>query len=149
MIRQRLRLARFLSLLLLGGSLLAIAELSNAQTSLRWWKDEQFRKELGLTLDQSKKIDLVFETSIPALVQTKDELDQEEAELSRLFKLDADEQRVSWMVDRVEATRGRLFKMRTMMLVHMRQILTPEQRTRLNALQEKWQRDHPPEAPKR
>jgi Spy/CpxP family protein refolding chaperone len=29
------------------------------------------------------------------------------------------------------------------MLVHMRQILTPEQRTKLSTLREQWDREHP------
>jgi len=110
--------------------------------SLSWWKSEQFQKDLGLTADQATRIDEVFQTSLPKLRQHKDELDQQEAELSRLISADADEAQVVKQVDRVESIRGHLNKLRTLMLVHMRQVLTPEQRTKLNALHEQWERDH-------
>jgi Spy/CpxP family protein refolding chaperone len=42
----------------------------------------------------------------------------------------------------VEAIRAHLNKMRTLMLLHMRQVLTPEQRVKLNKLHDKWEKDH-------
>ena len=33
-------------------------------------------------------------------------------------------------------------KMRTLMLLHERQVLTPDQRVRLNKLHEQWEKDH-------
>jgi Spy/CpxP family protein refolding chaperone len=32
--------------------------------------------------------------------------------------------------------------MRTLQLLHIRQVLTPEQRIKLNKLHEQWERDH-------
>ena len=34
-------------------------------------------------------------------------------------------------------------EMRTLMLFHMRQVLTPEQRTKFTPLHDKWVKDHP------
>ena len=34
-----------------------------------WWKSEQFKKELGLTADQSARIDKIWETTRPELRQ--------------------------------------------------------------------------------
>ena len=45
-------------------------------------------------------------------------------------------------VDRVEAIRSHLNKMRTLQLLHIRQVLTPEQRVKLNKMHEQWERDH-------
>jgi len=120
---------------------LALAPSVSGQ-SLSWWKSEQFQKDLGLTADQATRIEAVFETSLPKLRQNKEELDQQEAELSRLISADAGEAQVVKQVDRVEAIRAHLNKLRTLMLVHMRQVLTPEQRTKLNALHDQWERDH-------
>jgi Spy/CpxP family protein refolding chaperone len=34
-----------------------------------WWKNEQFKKELGLTADQATRIDKIWETTLPELRQ--------------------------------------------------------------------------------
>jgi Spy/CpxP family protein refolding chaperone len=126
-----------------GVLLLALTASLGAQSSFPWWKSEQFQKDLGLTSDQSAKIDGVFQATIAKLRQGKEELDRQEAELSRLIEHNADEAQVTRQVDRVETTRAGLNKMRTLMLFHMRQVLTADQNTKFKALHEKWLRDHP------
>jgi Spy/CpxP family protein refolding chaperone len=106
-----------------------------------WWKE--FQKTLGMSDDQSSKVEAVFQAALPYLRHKRDELEVQEAELTRIIKADADEAAVAKQSDRIEALRGALNKSRTLMLVHMRQILTPDQRTRLNTLREQWDRDHP------
>jgi Spy/CpxP family protein refolding chaperone len=54
----------------------------------------------------------------------------------------ADEALVSKQVDRVEAIRSNMNKMRTLMLLKERQVLTPDQRLKLSKLHEQWERDH-------
>ena len=107
-----------------------------------WWKDAQFQKELTLTADQSARIDLVFQSAMSTLRPKKEELDRQEAELSRLIAANADEAVVSFQVDKVEAIRTSMNKQRTLMLLHMRQVLSPDQRVRLNKLHEQWDKDH-------
>jgi Spy/CpxP family protein refolding chaperone len=106
-----------------------------------WWKD--FQKTLAMTDDQSSRIDAVFQATLPYLRHKRDDLEAEEAELSRLINADADEAAIAKQSDRIETIRAALNKSRTLMLVHMRQILTPDQRSKLNALREQWDRDHP------
>ena len=43
---------------------------------------------------------------------------------------------------KVEAIRSQMNKMRTLMLLKERQILSPDQRVKLNKLHEQWERDH-------
>ncbi len=121
--------------------MLAFAAQARAQ-SIEWWKDEQFQKELALTPEQSTRIDGVFQSTLPLLRQHKEELDKREAELSKLIEAEADEATVSKQIDRVEATRGHLNKIRTLMHLHMRQVLTPDQRVKFKALADQWQREH-------
>ena len=64
----------------------------------------------------------------------KAELDQQEDDLSRMIAANADEAAVTRQVDKVEATRAYLNKMRTLQLLHIRQILTPDQRTKLSTM---------------
>jgi Spy/CpxP family protein refolding chaperone len=123
--------------------LLALAAPIHGQSfGFPWWKDAQFQKELTLTADQSARIDGVFQSAMSTLRPKKEELDRQEAELSRLIAANADEAVVSFQVDKVEAIRTSMNKQRTLMLLHMRQVLSPDQRVRLNKLHEQWEKDH-------
>ena len=122
---------------------LALAAPVHAQSfGFPWWRDAQFQKELALTAEQTTRIDGVFQAAISNLRQKNEELNQQEAELSRLIASNADELVVTRQVDRVEAIRANLNKMRTLMLLHMRQVLSPDQRVKLNKLHEQYERDH-------
>jgi len=121
----------------------AFAGRLDAQSSFAWWKSEQFQKDLGLSGDQCNRIDAVFQATLPKLREGREELDREEADLSRLIEQNVDEAQITKQVDLVESTRARLNKMRTLMLFRMRQVLTPEQRTKFTPLHDKWIKDHP------
>src|SRR5438093_9139159 len=93
--------------------LLAGSPLVHAQSfGFPWWRDAQFQKELSLTSDQSGRIDTVFQSTIALLRQKREELDQQEAELSRLIAANADEAMVVRQVDKVEGIRASLNKHR-------------------------------------
>ena len=130
-----------------GGTPPATPQAQSAASSLppraggAWWKDETFTRDLGLTSDQSARIDGMFQSTLPQLRQGFDELDRREGKLSRLIQADTDEARVIKEIDRVEAARSELNKVRTLMHMHMRQALTPEQRARFAALFEKRQQE--------
>lgn len=109
-----------------------------------WWRDPQFQRDLSLTTDQSAKIDAVFQQTIPTLRQKKADLDAQEEELSKMIAANADEVSVTRQVDKVESIRANMNKMRTLMLLHMRQVLTPDQRVKLNKLHDQWEKDHRP-----
>jgi Spy/CpxP family protein refolding chaperone len=127
----------------LVAALEALAAPLQAQSfGFPWWRDAQFQRELALTTEQSGRIEGIYQSSVPSLRQKKEELDQQEEELSRLIANNADELVVTRQVDKVEAIRSSLNKMRTLMLLHMRQVLAPDQRARLNKLHEQWLKDH-------
>ena len=123
--------------------LLALAAPLHAQSfGFSWWKDAQFQRDLGLTPDQTAKIDAIFQSTISLLRQKKADLDRQEDELSHMIAAGADESLVTRQVDKVESTRASMNKMRTLMLLHERQVLTPDQRVRLNKLHEQMFKDH-------
>jgi Spy/CpxP family protein refolding chaperone len=107
-----------------------------------WWKDAQFQRELALSADQSARIDAIFQAAISQLRSKKEELDKQEDVLSQQIVAGADEVLVVKQVDRVEAIRSHMNKMRTLMLLKERQVLSPDQRVKLNKLHEQWERDH-------
>ena len=122
--------------------LLALAAPLHAQSfGFSWWKDAQFQRDLGLTPDQTAKIDAIFQSTISLLRQKKADLDRQEDELSSMIAAGADESLVTRQVDKVESTRASMNKMRTLMLLHERQVLTPDQRVRLNKLHEQMFKD--------
>jgi len=129
--------------LLPAAFVLALAVPIRGQSGgLHWWNDAQFQRDLSLSTEQSARIEAIFQSSISTLRHKKEELDLQEAELSRLIATNADEPVVTRQVDKVEAIRSDMNKRRTLMLLHERQVLTPDQRVRLNKLHEQWEKDH-------
>ena len=113
--------------------LLAPAAASAQPLQWFWWKTEPTRSDLALTADQSTRIEAVFQEGFAQLKTQKDELDRREGKLSRLIETMATEAEVTKQIDHVEAVRSALNKTRTLMLLHMRQVMTPDQRVKLNA----------------
>lgn len=133
-----------------AGLLLVLAPaLAQAQTSpqgrgprpFSWWKSEPFKKELGLTTEQATRIDHIWEATRSELRQEWTALSTLESKLSHLIQVDADEAALTRQIDRVETARASANKTRSLMLVQMLKVLTPDQRTRFNALHERWRQD--------
>ena len=128
--------------LLAGVMLLALAPAVRGQSfGFPWWRDAQFQRDLALTTDQTSRIENLFQSTIGSLRSKKAELDQQEDDLSRLIASNADEASVTRQVDKVESIRSSLNKMRTLQLLRIRQVLTPDQRMKLNQLHDKWDKD--------
>lgn len=123
--------------LLLGGAWQADAQQSPPPTQnqppqrLMWWRSDMYQKNLGLSADQVSRLEAIFQAALPGLRKGRDELDRQEAELSRLIETGADEALVVKQLDKVEAIRSHVNKTRQLLLLHHRQILTPEQRVKL------------------
>jgi Spy/CpxP family protein refolding chaperone len=103
-----------------------------------WWKMEP---TLALSTEQSSQIENIFQEGIGQLQKQKDELDRLEAKLSRLIATSASEAEVTHQIDHVEAVRSTLNKTRTLMLLHMRLVLKPDQRLKLNALRDRREQE--------
>lgn len=112
-----------------------------AQGLRKWWTDQETKAELALTDHQSAQIEEIFQATLPKLRAGRDGLERLEADLSRLIEGSADEATVSQQVDRVEAARSEMGKLRTMMLFRMHRVLSAEQRVKLKALHERGDRD--------
>ena len=120
--------------------LLSFSAAASAQQQLNWfwWKSEP---TLALSPEQSTQIESIFQEGIAQLQRQKDELDRLEAKLSSLIETSASELEVTHQIDRVEAVRSTLNKTRTLMLLHMRLVLKPEQRAKLNALRDRREQE--------
>jgi hypothetical protein len=116
----------------LVAALLILAATASAQ-GFKWWSDEQYRRELGLTQEQSRRLEEIFQMSLPTLKVQKKALDVAETEFERLVER-GDDGAVMEQVGRVETARAELNKTRTLMLLKMRRTLTTDQWIKLGAL---------------
>lgn len=108
----------------------------------KWWQSDRFVQELGLTKDQSRQIEEVFQASWPALQAAKADLDRLETELSRMIaEGTTSEAMVLHLIDKVEASRSAMGRTRSLMLYRMHRLLSAEQRVKLKALYETMERE--------
>src|SRR5262245_60422232 len=99
----------------------------------KWWLYD--RAELGISDQQSASINAIFESTLPKLRETREELDRAEEEMAKIIKEHkADLAVVSGQLDRLESARSLHNKTRTLMLYRMHLLLSAEQRTKLEAL---------------
>jgi Spy/CpxP family protein refolding chaperone len=101
----------------------------------KWWQDESVKQEIGLSARQTRKIDGIFNASMPELIKAKRELDRLERELMPFVDSATDDAGLVARVEAVEMARAELNKHRSVMLLRMRLALTVEQRVKLEALQ--------------
>jgi Spy/CpxP family protein refolding chaperone len=99
----------------------------------KWWQADHYKRELGLTTDQSRRLEEIFQHALPSLRTQKKVLDQAEAEFERLIER-GDDTTVMDQVGRVEVARAELNKTRALMLLRMRRTLTTDQWMKFGAL---------------
>jgi Spy/CpxP family protein refolding chaperone len=124
--------------------LVAVASSAGSQETRRrgkWWQSESMKVELGLTAEQSARIEEIFQATLPELRSARDRLNALQAELSRLLGDEAaNESLVVRQVDQVERARSELSKLRTLMLFRMDRVLTPDQRVKMKSLHDRSDR---------
>jgi Spy/CpxP family protein refolding chaperone len=106
----------------------------------KWWQSDEYKRDLGLTGDQSKRLEDVFQAAVPRLKSLKKALDQAESEFERLLER-GDDGSVMDQVERVEAARSELNKSHTLMMLDMKRVLTAEQWTKFNAKHQAAERE--------
>lgn len=112
--------------------LLVWATPASAQRG-KWWQDETFKRELGLTAEQSARLEEIFQKTQPMLRHKMERLERAEAAFDRLVET-GDDAAVMGQVEEVESARAELNKERTMMLLRMRRALTTDQWAKFTAL---------------
>ena len=100
----------------------------------RWWQNQEMVQRLGLTADQQKKMEEIFNQNRVRLIDLNAGLRKEEAIMEPLMAADQpDEAKLLAQVDRIAQARAELEKANGHMLVNMRRVLTPEQWKKLQA----------------
>lgn len=98
----------------------------------RWWMDPGLVQRLGLTPDQQRRIDAVFQQNRLKLIDLSASLEKQEAMLEPLLEADRPEEaQVLAQIDRVAQARADLEKANGRMLFGFRSVLTLDQWKRL------------------
>jgi Spy/CpxP family protein refolding chaperone len=100
----------------------------------RWWNNPEMAQKLGLTADQKKKMDDIFQQSRLKLIDLNASLQKEEAIMEPLMEADQpDEAKILEQIDHVAQARAELEKANARMLLGIRRTLTPDQWKKLQA----------------
>jgi Spy/CpxP family protein refolding chaperone len=100
----------------------------------KWWINPDDRRELGITDQQSAAIEQIWASVAPRQRENWHELQRLEGELETTLKAaSADPSQVAEQVQKVEKLRAEMNTTRTVMLYRISQVLSPEQRVKLEA----------------
>ncbi len=100
----------------------------------KWWSDPVIAQKLGLTADQQKRMDDVFQQSRLSLIDLSAAVQKQEAILEPLLAAEQPEEaKVLLQIDRIAQARAELEKASARMLLGIRSILTQDQWKRLQA----------------
>lgn len=100
----------------------------------RWWNNPEFAQKLGLTADQQKRMEAVFEQARPNLMDLSANVRSQETGLEPLLGVDQpDEGKILAQIDHVAQARAELEKANARMLLGLRRVLTPDQWKTLQA----------------
>jgi len=119
-----------------------------------FWRNPEWAKTFGLTADQEKKMEEVFQQYRLKLIDIKASLDKEELILQPLIgpvrPTPQDEAKIMTQFDRIADARAELEKTNSKMLLSLLQVLTEEQWKMLQTESKKKQffRHYAPFAPK-
>jgi Spy/CpxP family protein refolding chaperone len=98
-----------------------------------WWKNPTVVQRLGLTPDQTKKMDDIFQQSRLQLIDLKANVEKQNALLEPLLNANpVDTAKASAQIDKVAQARADLEKADAKMLLGIRAVLTPDQWTKLH-----------------
>jgi periplasmic protein CpxP/Spy len=100
----------------------------------RWWTDPGLVQRIGLTPDQQKKIDGIFQQSRLKLIDLSAGLQKEETVLEPLLEADRPEEAtILLQIDRIAQARAELEKANARMLLGFRSVLSQDQWKKLQA----------------
>lgn len=110
-------------------------ERRQGQRRQPWWRDAANRAELGITDQQSAKIESIWQSVAQAQRDRWREQQKLEPIVEKLLKEGtADPVQVAAQVERLETLKAELLSTRIMMLYRMKQELSPSQREKLTQL---------------
>jgi periplasmic protein CpxP/Spy len=101
----------------------------------RWWDKPEVAQQVGITDDQKKQMDDIFQQNRLQLIDLHAALEKQEVQLRPMLEADQlDEQKVLTQIDAVAQARANLEKANARMLFSIRKVLTPDQWKKLQTL---------------
>ena len=101
----------------------------------RWWDDKSVVHAIGLSNEQQKKMDVIFNANKPAILAAYKSYLAEQAKLDALSKQSqVDQSRMFAAIDAVSQAKASLEKANTLMLLQIRQQMEPDQVTKLETI---------------
>jgi Spy/CpxP family protein refolding chaperone len=114
---------------------LLLAASAQAQVEGKWWKRPRIVQALGLTPAQTTELEKIFAKSRPKIIDLKADLEKKQFAYQEAMTADkVDRKEVEALIEAREEARARLQKELSLMELDMRQVLTPEQREKAEAL---------------
>lgn len=102
----------------------------------KWWKHPQIASELGLTEEQISTIESIFDKKKVKMSETKDKLLEKRRKLQeKISDPNAKRKNIDKQAEEVDKLILKLDKIKREMILEIREVLTPDQRTKL---QEIW-----------
>lgn len=103
-----------------------------------WWNDEKFRAEVGFNTTQAAEIDKIFKATMEKAKPLRVELDELDKSIEKMIVAESSDIAVfTHTVEKAEARRAELNKMRTIMLYRFSRVLTPEQNAKFRVAYER------------
>ncbi len=100
----------------------------------KWWTRPEMAQKLGLTADQTRKMDDTFQQYRLKLIDLNASVQREEIIMEPLVAAESpDEAKIVAQIDKVAQARAELEKANARMLLGIRRLLTPEQWNKLKA----------------
>jgi Spy/CpxP family protein refolding chaperone len=116
----------------------------------KWWSSDEGRAEFGLTEAQSRDLEAVFQQVLPEMRIHKADVDRYQQQLTKLLsEASAKESVVVKAIEQLEAAQSALSRTRTIMLYRMYRLLSPEQRTKVQAYYERKAKEQPDQSVRR
>ena len=131
-------LARAIFLIVLTAGIVPAQPSLHMQLAGRWWRNAQTAEKLGLSADQQKRMDGIFDQSRPNLIDLAAALDKEEAGLEPLVDADPpDTAKIKSQIDRVAQARAELEKANANVLLGLRLVLSQAQWRNLQSVSQR------------
>jgi Spy/CpxP family protein refolding chaperone len=100
----------------------------------RWWNNPDMAQKLGLTADQVKRMDDIFQQNRLKLIDLNASVQREEVIMEPLMASDQpDEAKILAQIDKVAQARAELEKANARFLLGIRRVLNPEQWKKLQS----------------
>ncbi|HEX3036753.1 MAG TPA: periplasmic heavy metal sensor [Thermodesulfobacteriota bacterium] len=110
---------------------------------VKWWKNQKIVDELELTNRQVDRIEEIFSSHKSKMLELHSKLRKKDEELSKKARNpNSTREEILQLTDEVENIKGELRDIRVDMLLRIRDVLSPQQRAKLQEIQEKYGNPH-------